>query len=293
VDSASAGSEHFRVVGPVLEAIMKAEAHLLGQEDSSTPRPDDANQPQCLKRRIDEVEAALQAHDEFLSTLGHELRNPLSPILMQAQYLLDVIRQGKSRPPSTEWLASRLEVLCQRLHKFVDTLNRLMEVSRISSGRLTLVFEQVDLAATMRELSAGFERELELAKSELRIDASQPVLGRWDRLRIEQIGTNLLSNAIRYGAGKPIDVSVEGDGEFARLKVRDYGIGIAKADRERIFQRFERVTKQPQSGGFGIGLWIVLKSCRAMGGTIEVESELGKGSEFIVTLPRHPDLPNA
>jgi signal transduction histidine kinase len=271
---------------------MQAEASLLGQGESA-PTTDDANQPQWLKRRIEDLGATLQAHDEFLSTLGHELRNPLSPILMQAQYLLDVVRQGKNRPPSTEWLASRLEILCQRLHKFVDTLNRLMDVSRISAGRLTLVLEQVDLVGTMRELSAGFERELALAKSELRFDASQPVWGRWDQLRIEQIGTNLISNAIRYGAGKPIDVSVEGDAEVARLKVRDYGIGIAKADLERIFQRFERVTKQPQSGGFGIGLWIVQKSCRAMGGSVHVESELGKGSEFTVTLPRHPDIPNA
>jgi signal transduction histidine kinase len=275
-----------------LEALVKAEASLLGQQDR-TPANEDLNQPQCLKRRVQELEAALQAHDEFLSTLGHELRNPLAPILMQAQYILGVVQQGKDRPPSTEWLASRLEVLCRRLQKFVHTLNRLMDVSRISAGRLTLVFEDVDLAATIRELSAGFDRELELSKSELRIDAPRSLVGRWDRLRIEQIGTNLLSNAIRYGAGRPIDVSVEGDGKVARLKVRDYGVGIAMADQERIFQRFERVTKQPQSGGFGIGLWIVLQSCRAMGGSIEVRSELGKGSEFIVTLPLHPDMPNA
>ena len=295
INSAVVKTEYAPVVEPVLEALTTAEARLVvgnGGSAASSPSPLPESESQHLERRVHELEATLEAHQEFLSTLGHELRNPLAPILMQAQYLLDVVRQGKNGPPSKEWLSSRLELFCRRLLKFIDTLNRIMDVSRISAGRLTLQLEDVDLSATIRELSAGFDREVELSKSELRINAARPIIGRWDRLRIEQIGTNLLSNAIRYGAGKPIDVTVEEDGNVARLKVRDYGIGIAKADQERIFQRFERVTKQRHSGGFGIGLWIVQQSCQAMGGSIDVRSELGKGSEFIVTLPRHPDVHN-
>lgn len=240
-----------------------------------------------LQQRIRELEDALAAHDEFLSTLGHELRNPLSPIFMQAQYLLDMARHSETRSISTDWLIPRLEVFCRRLRKFLEMLNRIMDISRISAGRLTLELEDVDLSDVVREVCSDFERELSVARSELRLNIPRHLTGTWDRMRVEQIFTNLLSNAIRYGAGRPIDVAISGDGGEARLSVKDQGVGIAEADQGRIFQRFERVGETRTSGGFGIGLWTVRQSCLAMGGSVDVESQIGNGAEFIVRLPRY------
>lgn len=269
-----------RVIAPALEAMSRAEA-VFAAVAAREQRVAE------LEQRIRELEQALAAHDEFLSTLGHELRNPLSPIFMQAQYLLDTARHSEGRSLSTDWLIPRLEVFCRRLRSFLEMLNRIMDVSRISAGRLTLELEEVDLCEVVREVCASFERELSAARSELTLRLPQALTGTWDRMRVEQIFTNLLSNAIRYGASKPIEVAVSGDEREVRLSVKDHGRGIAEADQERIFQRFERVGQARTSGGFGIGLWTVSQSCLALGGSVEVESRLGSGAEFVVRLPRH------
>jgi signal transduction histidine kinase len=239
-----------------------------------------------LERRVRELERELEAHTEFLSTVGHELRNPLSPIFMQAQYLLDFARKEQGGSVSADWLIGHLESFCDRMRKFIAMLNRIMDVSRVSVGQLDLQLETVDLADVVREVAASFEREVLTARSVLQISVPEQVIGTWDRLRLQQIVTNLVSNAIRYGAGKPIEVTLEADDAQARLAVVDHGIGIAPADQQRIFRRFERAAQRRESGGFGIGLWIVSESCRAMAGSVELDSTPGQGSRFTVKLPR-------
>jgi signal transduction histidine kinase len=291
VRTAVTSREESSILNSVFDAIARAEA-VLESGDGGAAISSRRSVQHALEQRVAELESAVQARDEFLSTLGHELRNPLSPIFMQAQYLLDVVRSAEGRPISTDWLAARLETFCRRLHKLLDTLNRIMDVSRINAGRVSLTLETFDLAEVIIDLCAGFERELSLAKSVLHVDATPPLVGRWDRMRIEQILTNLVSNAIRYGASKPIVVSARADAHSLQLRVRDHGIGIEKEDQARIFQRFEQVIGKRRSGGYGIGLWIVQQSCLAMGGKVEVHSEKGKGSEFVVTLPRYVEGQN-
>jgi signal transduction histidine kinase len=246
----------------------------------------DAAERRGLERRVEELTHALGLTDEFLSTLGHELRNPLAPIFMQAQYLLDAVRQGEPKAQSSEWLVPQLEGFCRRLQKFLEMLNRIMDVSRMSAGQLDLELEEVDLVEVVREVSSNFERELSAARSELRLDLPPRLVGKWDRMRIEQIFTNLLSNAIRYGASRPIEVRAGGDREQIELSVKDQGVGIAEEHQQRIFERFERAGKTRSSGGFGIGLWTVRQSCLALGGQVSVNSQPGQGSEFSVVLPR-------
>jgi signal transduction histidine kinase len=240
----------------------------------------------ALEARIGELSREVALHNEFLSTLGHELRNPLAPLFMQAQYLLDAVRHGDPKALSREWLEPQLEGFCRRLKKFLVTLERLMDLSRMSAGQLSLELEEFDLVALVRDVAASFERELSAARSDLLLDLPPHMVGVWDRMRIEQIVSNLLSNAIRYGASRPIEVTLGGDLEQIELVVKDHGIGIPAADRERIFHRFERAGKTRSSGGFGIGLWTVQKSCEAMGGRVSVKSQPGIGSEFTVMLPR-------
>jgi signal transduction histidine kinase len=264
-------------------SIESAEAALCEQTPGTSGGHDSV---EALAQRVAELTRAVALHDEFLSTLGHELRNPLAPIFMQAQYLLDVVRQGEPQALSREWMVPQLEGFCRRLHKFLEMLNRVMDVSRMSAGQLSLELEELDLVDVVRDVAASFERELSAARSELVLELPPHARGVWDRMRVEQIFTNLLSNAIRYAASKPIEVTVGGDLEQIELSVRDHGVGISEADRERIFQRFERAGKTRSSSGFGIGLWTVRQSCLAMGGQVSVKSEPGSGSEFIVMLPR-------
>jgi signal transduction histidine kinase len=130
------------------------------------------------------------------------------------------------------------------------------------------------------------ERETAASQSLLTVHARERVMGRWDRLRLEQICSNLLSNAVRYGLGNPIDITVTTQGATAVLEIRDRGLGIPADELEIIFERFERGSRSRQTGGFGVGLWVVKKLCRALGGDVEVQSKPGQGSTFTITLPR-------
>jgi signal transduction histidine kinase len=238
------------------------------------------------ERRITDLQRQLAVQDEFATTLAHELRNLLAPIVMQAEYLADAARQAEAPLPAL-WLNPRLEGLCARMRKFVETFDRIMDASRLTAGHIDLRLEDVDLSGLVREVSHGFEREAASARSPLSIEAPPQLVGCWDRLRLEQICTNLISNAVRYGAAHPIEVFLSGDEEWATLRVRDHGIGISEADQQRIFERFERGGQQRKPGGFGIGLWIVRENCRALGGEVSVQSRPAEGSTFSVRLPRH------
>ena len=166
----------------------------------------------------------------------------------------------------------------------------LLDVSRINSGRLRLELEPCDIAALLRDMAAISPTRPE---GQVSLSASPPLtrlLGTWDRLALEQIIDNLVSNALKYGAGTPVEVSAESCGERVRLQVRDHGSGIPAADRERVFGRFERAVGQGERrSGFGVGLWVVRQLTEAMEGSVVVGDTPGGGASFTVTLPHHPE----
>jgi signal transduction histidine kinase len=166
-------------------------------------------------------------------------------------------------------------------------VEELLDISRIQAGRFEIVRKDgVDLAQLVRTAAARFERELAIARCELVLDAPRPVVGRWDAARLDQVITNLLSNAFKFGPGRPIEVSVSNAPEVARLIVADHGIGIAREAHARIFDRFERGVSAEHYGGLGLGLYIVKQILEAHGGSIALASEIGAGARFTVTLPR-------
>jgi signal transduction histidine kinase len=236
-----------------------------------------------LRLRTHELEEAVQARDDFIAILGHELRNPLSPVLLHAQLLL---KQLRDRELSKDWLLPNFESLVQRLHGFLRTLDQMVDASRLRTGSVALSPSNIDLTEVVREVCHGMDRDLAFGDNQLHLVASDSIPGCWDRLRIEQIVRNLLSNAIRYGAGKPIDIQVDADRDVARFMVRDRGPGIAPEHQDRIFHKYERAVMAPHTGGFGLGLWVVRTLCESMGGRIEVQSQPGQGALFVVTLPR-------
>jgi signal transduction histidine kinase len=160
-----------------------------------------------------------------------------------------------------------------------------LEITRLNADQVRLDLTTFDLCDLVRDCARKYEQLAARAGSTLHCDFRPPVNGTWDRLATEQILDNLVSNAIRYGDGKPVSIHLESDSTWVTLRVVDHGIGIAPADRERIFERFERASGA-RSGGFGIGLWLSSKLVQAQGGVLELESEPGSGSTFSVRLPR-------
>jgi CheY-like chemotaxis protein len=209
---------------------------------------------------------------------SHELKTPLSALQLQTDVL---IRLQQDLPAG---MAEKL----RRINRQVDRLNKLvvqlLEVSRISAGRLELAPERVELNALVREVVSRFEEQARTAGCALRVDAPGRVFGLWDPLRLDQLISNLVSNAVKYGAGKPIEIDVRAAGERVWLRVRDHGVGIAPEDHARVFDRFERARPPQRVEGFGLGLWICKQIVDAMGGAISLSSAPGSGSVFTVEL---------
>jgi signal transduction histidine kinase len=170
--------------------------------------------------------------------------------------------------------------------RLTDLVERLLDVSRIVQGRLSLQCEETDLGAVVRQVADDVREEALRVGSTLSVSAPASLPGHWDRARLEQILLNLLSNALKYGGGKPVEIFLEDLGDGARLSVKDYGIGIAAEDHERIFGRFERAAPTRHYGGLGLGLYVTRSIVEAHGGVIGVESRRGEGATFIVDLPR-------
>jgi len=252
---------------------------------ASAPREEP---PPALLNRLEELQRAIAARDDFIATVAHEFRNPLAPLAFQIRLAIDKIDQfaAAGEPVSYDWARSQFRRTEQRLHRVLETLDRLLDVSRLASGRIDLEPEDVDLATVVRDVIASSEAECAIARCDLRLTTRGHTTGWWDRVRLEQICRNLVSNAIRFGAGHPIDVVVAGDHHVVTLEVLDRGIGIPHDQQERIFERFEQGRSEQRSGGFGIGLWVVKNICAAMGGRIAVDSQVGRGTRFVVTLPR-------
>ncbi|KFE68889.1 PAS domain-containing sensor histidine kinase [Hyalangium minutum] len=233
-----------------------------------------------------EAQDAIRLRDEFLSIASHELKTPLTPLSLKLQMLMREVRRQPDSP-LRHAVEDYIAVGSRQVKKLSELVSDLLDVSRIVGGRLRLELEEVELGALVREVVARYEPEAVRVGSKLVLKAApEAVTGRWDRLRLEQVITNLVDNAIKYGAGKPFHVTLEADQHRAVLRVKDEGIGIAPEHLKRIFDRFERAVSERHYGGLGLGLYITRTIVEAMRGTIQVESAPGQGALFTVSLPR-------
>ncbi|MCP3141554.1 sensor histidine kinase [Pyxidicoccus xibeiensis] len=239
------------------------------------------------QRRTEQaLQEAVRMREEFLSIASHELRTPLATLSLQATSLLRAFQAPPElRVPEARML-KRAESLKRQVARLEALVSGLLDVSRLTSGKLELQPEEVDLRQLAEDLVERFSETAE-GPARLRLDAPLPVVGHWDRLRLEQVLTNLVTNALRYGRDRPVEVRVEGTPAVARLQVRDEGIGIAEEAQERIFGRFERAASGRNYGGLGLGLWLTRQLVEAMQGSVSVRSRPGEGSTFTVELPRH------
>ena len=238
-----------------------------------------------LGAAIAERNRAVDARDEFLSIASHELRTPLTALSLHVQGMLHRLQRSEAGPTREETLQS-MESANRLLSRMAKLIAELLEVSRVAMGTFQLQREEMDLTASVRESLARFEGQLATAGCRVEMQSTGTLIGRWDPLRLDQVIDNLISNAVKYGAGKTVEVQLSGNGERVVLEVRDHGIGIDPADQRRVFERFERAVSRRRFGGFGLGLWITRKVIEAHGGSIHLSSQPGLGSTFRVELPR-------
>jgi PAS domain S-box-containing protein len=237
-----------------------------------------------IAERVDlimRLEVAVRARDDFLTIASHELKTPLHTLQMQVSSALHFLG-----PDAPERLRKRLqgaEVQVERLTRLIDGL---LDLSHITAGRLGMRPQELDLVTFVRGIVEREREAIAASGSVVTIEAPVAIVGRWDRLRLDQVVTNLLSNALKYGEKKPVAVRVEEHGDRVRVVLKDHGLGIDPRDHEKIFERFERAVALDSYSGFGLGLWIVRRIVEAMGGSVHLESQRDVGSAFTVDLPR-------
>lgn len=226
---------------------------------------------------------AVRVRDEFISVASHELKTPLTSMQLQTQIAEREIARGNTAYFTEERSRKFLGVLGQQIVRLTTLVEDMLDVSRISLKSLRMEKSRFDLGALVEEVLEKLPAQPH--GGEVSFRAEEKVEGSWDRFRMEQVLVNLLTNARKYGAGKPVRVELRCEAGEAVLSVADQGVGIAEENQQRIFERFERVTQDRGISGLGLGLYITRHIVVNHEGRIDVESQPGKGSKFIVRLP--------
>jgi signal transduction histidine kinase len=242
-----------------------------------------------LRQSLERAEAAVATRDEFLSVASHELKTPLTPLSIKLQVLRRELSAQASGGPSERAL-SHVETAQNQVKKLMRLVDDLLDVSRIRAGRLEVHPQRVDIVALVREVLERFSPQASRVGCALELEAPPSLMGSVDPSRFEQVLDNLLSNALKYGAGKPVRLRLEARGRSLLLSVRDEGIGISPEAIERIFHRFERAVSDRHYGGLGLGLYITRTIVEASGGTVVADSVVGQGATFTVELPLGEDV---
>ncbi|APR79109.1 Signal transduction histidine kinase CheA [Minicystis rosea] len=237
---------------------------------------------------LGEATRALRARDAFVTVASHELKTPLTPLRLSLQSLRAEVERSTS---FGHWIP-RIDLLLRQVDRLAGLVDALLEVARGASARKERRFVPTDLAALAREAIARTTPAAIQARCAITLHTAGDTVAAVDPLRIEQVFTHLLANAVRFGAGKPIMVSVDASPGSVRLVVEDHGIGIAPEDQSRIFGLFERASDERLYGGLGLGLYVARSIIEAHDGTIICKSAPGSGARFEIELPKeHPVKP--
>jgi signal transduction histidine kinase len=238
-----------------------------------------------LKEKLLVAQNEIKIRDEFLAIASHELKNPLTSMLLQLQSALHNIKNVSLANFSVENLLRMLESVENQTNRLSKMISDLLNVSLITTKKLDLDLEEVNLSKLTKDIVEGFYPKLEKEGYQIKLEAGQEIVGKYDKVRLEQAITNLITNAIKYGDKKPIEVKVYNTGGTGKILVKDQGIGIPFEQKDKIFSLFERATPAIKFEGLGVGLYITNQIVQAHHGKIHVESQENEGSTFVIELP--------
>ncbi|WP_437735573.1 sensor histidine kinase [Sorangium sp. So ce1335] len=233
-----------------------------------------------------EAQRAIRVRDDFLSVASHELKTPVTSLRLGLQSLL-----RRADHPPEEHLARALHRMDRQVQRLVRLMDDLLDVTQLHTGRLELHVEPVDLAEAVDDVVERLGARIAQSGSSVSVRAEPLIVGSWDRSRLEQVISNLLDNALKFGAGAPIEVTVARRDGTAELVVQDHGIGIPTERLAQVFERFERAVSSRHFGGLGLGLHVVKSIVEALGGAVRADSRPGEGARITVELPC--DMPAA
>ncbi len=262
--------------GSVLSA---SEPHLGRAGELERALADERRRSEQLSLALHESEESVHRGDALISMATHDLRSPLGSIQLNIQSILH------ARRPVPRWIRSRLtraEELVRHAGKLISDLLA-FERSRVVAPDASA--EEMDLHTFVRETIGLLEEQVRAAKCSVYVQCEEPIRGRWDRVCLGQIVSNLVGNAIKFGAGKPLEITIGRSSAGVRIVVSDHGIGLAERDHQRIFERFEQLQPTTVQSGVGLGLWIVAEATHRLKGSVRLRSAPGEGSTFIVELP--------
>ncbi|CAM3333751.1 hybrid sensor histidine kinase/response regulator [Polaromonas hydrogenivorans] len=232
-----------------------------------------------------ELQKAVRMRDDFMSVVAHELLTPLNTLFLETQLRkleLDRDHPNMFQKPGLADMFGRDQQQIQSMVKLIDDI---LDVARISHNRLSVRPRPTELSSLVKRAVGQLSGQAAAAGVAIAVQAEETIQGCWDEFRIEQVVINLLTNALRYGDGKPVAISLFAVPDGACIEVHDQGKGIPAGDQQRIFEQFERGADRISPDGFGLGLYISRQLVEAHGGRIGLQSEAGKGSVFTVTLP--------
>jgi signal transduction histidine kinase len=237
-----------------------------------------------MERLEEELRRAIKVRDDFLSIASHELKTPITALRLQLQLTRRGVNPETNLVPSATKLASVLDLASRQVERLMHLIEDLVDAARIEAGKLQYKFETVDLRQIAEEVLARFAGQ---ANGPRLVAGSEPCLAFCDRHRVDQVLTNLITNALKYGGDRPAEITVARTDKHVLLSVRDYGLGIAPDKQKAIFDRFGRAVSYHYISGLGLGLFISKQIAEAHNGQILVESREGVGSTFTLELPAH------
>jgi len=238
-----------------------------------------------LNQTQQELQRSLKMRDEFMSLVAHELRTPLNTLFLETQMRSLQLKRGNTAAFGGQQMEAMIQRDERQIKSMIRLIDDMLDVSRMRSGKLSIRPAQVELMCLLERVVSDLSLQAATTGSSLSLRAHEGVTGCWDEFRVEQVIVNLLTNALRYGCGQPVEVSVERDGDLVRISVRDQGKGIAPSDLERIFEPYERGARNGEPKGLGLGLYISRQLAISHGGELKVSSTPGEGSVFCLMLP--------
>ncbi len=248
------------------------------------------NQKKILEEALEKskenemLKETLKARDEFLSMVSHELKTPITPLTLQMQTFIRLFETDAYKEADKERLMRMLYTSDSQINRLSRLIHDLVDVSKLRASKLDLNVEPTSLNGIVNKVLTDFESEIKKAGSQVTFEQTTEVTGVWDAFRIEQVFINLLTNALKYGMGKPIRIRVFME-NAAILEVTDGGIGIKTEDQVRIFDKFERAVSPSHYGGLGLGLFIAREIIGLHHGKIFVKNTPESGSTLRIELP--------